>query len=144
MINYNIKTTSWKKDRTSLSEVRRKVFIEEQNVPEDLEWDEFDNDCIHILVTDDQTPIACGRIKPDGHIGRMAVLKKHRNRGIGAAILSALLKQANDANLKKLYLHAQISAIAFYEKQGFKICSEEFMDAGIPHKTMEKQLAPPA
>ena len=135
------KATSWSEDKSALGSIRKKVFIEEQKVPEELEWDEYDEQCIHILVTDDQNkPIATGRIKPDGHIGRMAVLKEYRNTGIGTAILKELIKSAQDKQLTKVYLHAQTTAISFYQKQGFKTCSEEFMDANIPHKTMEKQL----
>jgi len=140
-MHYNIKKTTWKEDKQSLSEIRIKVFIDEQNVPEELEWDEFDKDSIHILATDNNNkPIACGRIKTDGHIGRMAVLKEHRNSGIGTGILKALLKCAEDDGTSHVYLHAQTTAIPFYEKQGFKTCSEIFMDANIPHKTMKKQL----
>jgi len=140
-MNYSIKKTTWRKDQQSLSEIRKKVFIEEQNVPEELEWDEFDKDSIHILATDNHNnPIACGRIKADGHIGRMAVLKEHRNTGIGTRILKALLKYAADDGTSNVYLHAQTTAIPFYEKQGFKTCSDVFMDANIAHKTMEKQL----
>ena len=139
-MSYTVQTTSWKKDKTALSEIRRKVFIEEQNVPEELEWDEFDNDCIHVLVTDNNKPIACGRLKTDGHIGRMAVLKVYRKTGIGSAILKELLNLARNLKLTSVYLHAQTTAVAFYEKLGFETCSNEFMDAGIPHKTMFKQL----
>ncbi len=139
-MNYNLKTTNWKKDKRALSIIRTTVFIEEQNVPEALEWDEFDKDCIHVLVTDDNIEIACGRLKPDGHIGRMAVLKPYRHTGIGTDILKMLLIHAKTNNITTVFLHAQTSAIGFYEKQGFSICSDEFLDAGIPHKTMEKVL----
>ncbi len=140
-MNYNIKITSWEKNKTALSNIRRKVFIEEQKVPQELEWDEFDNECTHILVTDNQNrPVATGRIKPDGHIGRMAVLNPCRQTGIGSAILKELLIIAAKKNLAKVYLHAQTSAVPFYEKHGFIVCSEEFMDAGIPHKTMHMHL----
>jgi len=70
----------------------------------------------------------------------MAVLKEYRNHSIGSAILKALIKIADEKKLQEVYLHAQISAIEFYEKQNFKTCSDEFMDAGIPHKTMRKHL----
>jgi len=139
-MNYTIKKTSWKEDKQALSQIRKNVFIEEQNVPEALEWDEFDDKCIHILITQNTSPVACGRIKPDGHIGRMAVLKEHRRAGIGTAILNELLESAKQNKNTKVYLHAQTSAIAFYEKLGFNISSEEFMDANIPHRTMEKRL----
>ena len=134
---YTIKKVSWKKDRQALSQVRKKVFIEEQNVPEELEWDEFDEIAQHILALDNNNkPIGTGRIKPDGQIGRMAVLKDWRNKGIGKAILDELLTIAAQSNYPETYLHAQLTAIKFYEKSGFIINSDEFMDAGIPHKTM--------
>lgn len=140
-MKYHVKTTSWNENKNALSEIRRKVFIEEQNVPEELEWDEYDQDCTHVLVTDESNkPVACGRLKADGHIGRMAVLKEHRATGIGTSILNELLNHAKSMHIKKIYLHAQTSAIEFYEKQGFEVNSEEFLDAGIAHKTMGKSL----
>ena len=132
---------NWQEHRTQLGEIRRKVFIEEQQVPEEMEWDEYDAACHHILAIDlNNQPVATGRIKPDGHIGRMAVLAEWRNRGIGTAILDALMNYAVKQNIKEVILHAQVSAIPFYSKLGFEICSDEFMDAGIPHRTMKKSL----
>lgn len=135
-----LKLTRWDKDQTSLSEIRRKVFIEEQQVPEELEWDDDDKTCVHVLVSDNNTPIATGRIKMDGHIGRIAVLKEYRNKGIGSEVLEALINFSKTLKMKSVYLHAQTSAIPFYEKHSFKISSKEFMDAGIPHKTMQMDL----
>ena len=138
---YTVRIANWQTDKQALSDIRRKVFIEEQNVPEELEWDEFDETAHHILAVDNNNiPIGTGRIKPDGQIGRMAVLKDWRNKGVGNMILKALLNQAIESNYKKLYLHAQITAIPFYEQSGFIINSDEFMDAGIPHRTMSKDL----
>ena len=140
-MQYQLRSTTWEKDKAALSAIRRTVFIEEQNVPEALEWDEYDKDCLHILVTDkENTPIATGRMKADGHIGRMAVLKAYRKSGIGTAVLKELLAEANKRKQSKLYLHAQTVAIPFYEKLGFTISSELFMDAGIPHKSMQLYL----
>jgi len=136
-MTYTLKTTHWNEEKENLSEIRRKVFIDEQKVPEELEWDEYDAESIHILASDNNTAIATGRMKPDGHIGRMAVLKEYRNKGVGSQILKLLVNAAIEQNLEKVYLHAQTSAIPFYEKQGFITCSDEFMDAGIPHKSME-------
>lgn len=142
-MNFHLKQASWDTNKDALSYIRRKVFIEEQNVPEALEWDEYDNHCIHILVTDDNSkPVATGRMKDDGHIGRMAVLKEYRKLGIGRKILNELISLAIKKNLKKIYLHAQTTAIPFYQQQGFETCSEEFMDAGIPHKSMQRELTP--
>ena len=139
-MEYTLKLTRWDKDQDNLSKVRRAVFIEEQQVPEELEWDDDDKTCVHILVSDNNTPMATGRIKMDGHIGRMAVLKNYRNKGVGSSILQALIDFSKTLKMKSVYLHAQTTAIPFYEKHGFKISSEKFMDAGIPHKTMKIDL----
>ncbi len=112
------------------------VFIKEQNVPEALEWDGDDPNCIHILVLKKNQPIGCGRIKKNGHIGRMAVLKNYRNQGIGRLILTALLKQADLNGITNIYLNAQTCACGFYQKQGFKSIGSEFLDANIPHFKM--------
>jgi len=141
-MKYKIMQTSWNKNHKELSIIRQKVFIEEQQVPEELEWDEYDAECFHIIVTDKKNnAIATGRMKNNGHIGRMAVLKQYRNQGIGSAILNKLTDIAQCNAFSELYLHAQTSAIDFYQKHDFIICSEEFMDAGIPHKTMKKNLS---
>ena len=138
---YTIKAADWDKDKVALSSVRRSVFIEEQNVPEELEWDEFDETSHHIIALDNNDkPIGTGRIKADGQIGRMAVLKNWRNKGIGKLILDELLKLASQSNHNEIYLQAQLTAIKFYEKAGFTVNSDEFMDAGIPHKTMTRRI----
>jgi predicted GNAT family N-acyltransferase len=140
-MKHKIIQTTWNAHNKELSEIRRKVFINEQHVPEELEWDKDDETSIHFLALDqNNNPLACARIKPDGHIGRMAVLKEFRNKGIGSTILIAIVDMAKRNNIKKLYLHAQTSAITFYSKYEFTICSAEFMDAGIPHKTMERNI----
>ena len=140
-MHYTLHHTTWTRNKTELAHVRRLVFLEEQHVPEELEWDEHDKTCHHILVTDsNNNPIATGRIKPDGHIGRMAVLKSSRNQGVGSTVLNALLEYAIKNKMQNVHLHAQTTAIPFYEKHGFMVCSEEFMDAGIPHKSMYKDL----
>jgi len=140
-MKYNVIHTSWKKHHKELSEIRRIVFVEEQHVPEELELDEFDETSHHVLALDNNnTAIGCGRIKPDGQIGRMAVLKDWRNKGVGNAILETLLNRAKESGLNEIYLHAQVTAIEFYEKSGFIVNSNEFMDAGIPHKTMSLRV----
>ncbi len=127
----------WQEYKRELSAVRRVVFINEQQVPEELEWDEFDDSCHHVLVTDSANrPVGTGRIKPDGHIGRMAVLQDCRGQGIGSAILAVMLEYAEQQHIPRVFLHAQLTAIPFYEKHGFMVCSARFMDAGIPHKSM--------
>lgn len=138
---YVVLECCWANHKEALSSIRRHVFIEEQNVPEELEWDEFDESASHVLVSvDKQQTVATGRIKTDGHIGRMAVLAAYRKQGIGSEILLTLLNMAKNKNIKSVYLHAQVSAIGFYEKHGFICSSQEFLDAGIPHKSMLKKL----
>lgn len=133
--------TSWQDNKAALGAIRRTVFIEEQQVPEALEYDGLDEACQHVLVTDaEKRPVGCGRIKADGHIGRMAVLKDCRGQGIGSAILTALLDVARQQGGSMVYLHAQVDAISFYEKQGLTVNSEVFMDAGIPHRTMVRDF----
>jgi len=136
--------STWQESQAALAAVRRTVFIEEQQVPEALEYDGLDESCQHVLVTDaGQRPVGCGRMKADGHIGRMAVLQGYRGQGIGSAMLVALLGVARAQRCTEVYLHAQVSAIPFYEKHGFCVSSEVFMDAGIPHKTMCKSTGSP-
>lgn len=134
---FHIRAASWQVDSKLLGQVRRRVFVEEQKVPEVLEWDGFDDDCYHVLATDTAgRPIGTGRIKADGHIGRMAVIAQFRGQGAGSLILAALLDYAGQQHYRKVYLHAQTSAIPFYEKYGFVVSSDEFMDAGIAHRSM--------
>ncbi len=141
MKNYSIKICSWESGQQQLSDIRRQVFINEQKVPEELEWDEFDKTARHVItLTKNHQAIATGRIKADGHIGRMAVLKAYRQQGIGSEILLTLLGIAKQQHLKSVYLHAQVSAISFYEQHGFVCNSSQFMDAGIPHKSMVKKI----
>lgn len=136
-VEYTIIATSWQDHKEELSAVRRQVFIEEQHVPEDMEWDEYDITSQHVLALDKNgQPVGTGRLKSDGQIGRMAVIRQWRNNGIGTAMLQKILQLAEDANIKQLYLHAQTSAIEFYHRHGFIADSEEYMEAGIPHRTM--------
>ena len=135
--SFQLTHCSWQDNSEALSSVRRIVFIEEQHVPEALELDELDLVCHHVLVTDaDNQPIATGRIDSDGRIGRMAVLKEYRGQGIGSALLVALLDYAGQKQYAGVHLHAQLTAIPFYEKHGFMADGEKFMDAGIAHMNM--------
>lgn len=138
---YTIKQTNWDSARLELSRIRRKVFIEEQQVPEELEWDAFDYDSIHLIATDTlHQAIGCLRLLPDGHIGRMAVLAEWRGKGVGMALLQRAIAVARHQGYRKVILNAQCHAIGFYLRAGFTVCSDEFFDAGIPHKTMEMML----
>lgn len=140
-----IRIADWHTDKTKLATIRRLVFIEEQNVPEALEWDEDDATATHFLVTHDHDAIAhdliaTARLKPDGQIGRMAVLAQYRNQGIGSKLLRFVLQTASRQKHKSLYLHAQSTAIPFYEKQGFEAQGEIFYEADIPHRNMRLNI----
>jgi len=128
-------------DHPGIKTIRQKVFIEEQSVPEELEWDGEDDNAIHVIAADhDNNIIGTARILVNGHIGRMAVAKSWRHQGVGTALLNKLLKIAIHEKMQRVFLNAQTSAVDFYRRFGFERHGEEFMDAGIPHYFMEKNL----
>lgn len=125
--------------------IRQKVFVEEQNVPPELEWDDTDEIADHFLaVLPDNTPVGAARLfstlGETGHIGRMAILPEFRGRGIGEAMLQHLITESA-GQYQELKLSAQQHAVAFYQRAGFHVCSELYEDAGIPHLDM-RCLAP--
>ncbi len=134
---YRLRLARWPEDANQLQLVREKVFVIEQNVPHSLEWDGLDAESLHMLAeTPDKHPIGTGRLLPDGHIGRMAVLADWRGQGVGSALLSGLIEEGRSRGFAQLILNAQVRAIAFYERQGFKAEGETFDEAGIPHRRM--------
>jgi predicted GNAT family N-acyltransferase len=140
-----VKPVNWSASRDMLHAVRRSVFIEEQNVPEELEWDDADARAYHVLaMASDGTPIGTGRLKLDCSIGRMAVLGKWRGRGVGTAILDTLIALAEKEGCTIVRLHAQTHALTFYARRGFAAVGGEFEEAGIPHRVMELRLPLPA
>ncbi len=138
---YTIRDADWDDDRLALTHVRRVVFMQEQGVPEALEWDADDAVSRHFLAEDtDGHPIGTARLLPDGHIGRMAVLPFWRRRGVGTALLRHVLVAAHDAGFPAIELSAQTHALGFYERFDFVAFGDEFMDAGIPHRTMRLEF----
>jgi predicted GNAT family N-acyltransferase len=140
---FAVRPVNWNASREQLRAVRHAVFVEEQHVPEDLEWDEADERAYHVLAFDDEgVAIGTGRLRLDGQIGRMAVAKEWRGRGVGGAILAALLELARKEGCTVVRLHAQTHALDFYKKYGFTAVGDEFDEAGIPHRAMELRLEP--
>lgn len=134
-----VEQVKWQNEKSHLRHIRTTVFVEEQKVPEDMEWDEHDESCIHVLATLNSSAIATGRLLESGQIGRMAVLEPHRKQGVGSKILEKILFIAESMNMKFVFLNSQVDAISFYKKFGFLEEGEVFDDAGIPHKKMVKQ-----
>jgi len=122
--------------------IRYAVFVEEQKVPENLEIDDRDPLCYHLILKLDKKTIATARIdlEKKGKIGRLAILKNFRRQGYGTLIIKNLEKIASDNDLKSVWLNAQKNSLSFYQKLNYHIVSEEFMEANIPHLTMLKNI----
>jgi predicted GNAT family N-acyltransferase len=135
-----IELMSWEEARAQSSPIRFTVFCEEQGVPREVELDEHDAVSVHALVFDQGKPVATGRLLPDGHIGRMAVLKDWRNRGLGGLMLQRLIEKARERGDQRIVLSAQVHAVPFYRAHGFVPQGSEYMEAGIRHQEMVRRL----
>ena len=137
-----VRIASWhdERDRDRLTFVRREVFVIGQNVAEEIEIDGLDPAQTHFLAEagDDGEAIGTARLADSGKVGRVAVLESWRGKGVGHAIMKAVIAAANDQGIAALYLHAQTASVAFYEKLGFMIdpAAGEFLEADIPHRRM--------
>ncbi|CAM3450419.1 GNAT family N-acetyltransferase [Halomonas lysinitropha] len=139
-VTIEIREDDWSALGEAASEIRRRVFIEEQQVPQEEEWDGRDADCRHFLALHDGTPLGTARLLPDAHIGRVAVLAEARGLGIGVALMRAAIEAARRDGHARVELAAQTHALAFYEPLGFLAHGDEFLDAGIPHRNMHLVL----
>ncbi|MEO8159132.1 MAG: GNAT family N-acetyltransferase [Betaproteobacteria bacterium] len=136
----SVREADWHGDRDILKTIREEVFVYEQGVPTALEWDEFDVLAWHVVALAAGDAIGTGRLLPDGHIGRMAVLRAWRGRGAGSALLTSLMQIARSLGMKRVQLNAQVQALPFYLSHNFRIEGEEFLDAGIAHRRMGRNL----
>jgi predicted GNAT family N-acyltransferase len=137
IVEFGVDAGAWQELGEEARQVRDAVFVAEQKVPRDIEWDEHDAVSRHVIARDsDGGAIGTGRLLVDGHIGRMAVLADWRGKGIGRALLERLLEEARQQGHTHLALHAQTQASGFYRRFGFVEEGPEFMEAGIPHRTM--------
>lgn len=137
---FKVKTATWPDDNATLKSIRFEVFVDEQKVPAESEVDEHDPRSIHAIAWADGVAAGCGRLLPDGHIGRMAVRKPFRGQGVGAALLVHLIERARQRGDDQVVLSAQTHAIGFYEKFGFVVENDEYLDCDIPHRDMRKIL----
>ena len=137
----SIVRTDWPSHETELKQVRQRVFIEEQHVPESLEWDQFDVDSVHFLARNEKGhAIGCIRLLPSGQISRLCVLEQYRSHGVGRRLLDHAEQEARDQGMREVFLHAQTQACAFYEHAGFSVNGGIFLEADIPHRQMTKEL----
>jgi predicted GNAT family N-acyltransferase len=141
-------------DMDDVRAVRFEVFVEEQNVPVELEYDELDATSVHLLArSDDGTPVGTGRLIHGVHalaetgregvvlLGRLAVTRRRRGTGLGAALVRAIEDEGRRCGGVEMELHAQVAALGFYEKLGYVAFGDVYQDAGIPHQSMTKRLA---
>lgn len=139
--DYRIELGGWNALEHDAALVRHEVFIQEQGVSLEEEMDQRDASCVHVVAYDThRTPVGTGRLLPDGHIGRMAVRKPHRGRGVGAMLLARLVDEARRRGHLQVELAAQVHAQAFYAGQGFIAEGPVFVDAGIDHVNMRRVL----
>lgn len=137
-----VRVLDWSEAAARAMPLRERVFVMEQGVPAELERDAKDPVCRHALaLTADGDVIGTGRLLPDGHIGRMAVVAHWRDVGVGGQMLEALVVEAIRLGFAEVILNAQISAIDFYRRHGFKAEGDVFIEAGIEHQTMRRRLA---
>ncbi|MBD1554064.1 GNAT family N-acetyltransferase [Pseudomonas typographi] len=136
MNEISVRVADWHRDYNDIHRIRQAVFVTEQAVPPEQEWDGEDDTAVHFLACEGEFAVGTARLTPDGHIGRVAVLKDWRGLNIGHALLQAALAQADRQGLHEQKLTAQVHASAFYERQGFEVVSEEFLEAGIAHVDM--------
>lgn len=140
--SYAIEELDWRA-AAEVAGIRTQVFIIEQAVTQELEWDGLDENALHLLATDlDKLPVGCARILSNGVISRMAVLENHRGKGIGRALLRRAIECCHQHGWHEITLSAQTHALEFYQREGFTICSEEYLDADIPHRDMKLNLNP--
>ena len=142
LARYQIEIGDWQQLQAAARAVRYAVFVEEQNIPVELEWDDLDEVAVHVVIFDAQlTPVATGRLLPDAHIGRLAVMPEYRQFGLGAKVLSLLVDKGRELAFPELVLHAQTSAQGFYQRYGFESFGQCFIEAGIEHQSMKLVLS---
>ena len=141
--NLKVEIAKWIDDHTQLKNIREQVFIQEQKVTPELEWDGMDEKAIHFLAFKNEKAIGCARalvIEYCMQLGRIAVLKEYRGEGIGSALIEKAMTTAKLNQLSAIYISAQCQAIDFYKKFGFEITSDIYLDAEIPHRDMKLEL----
>jgi len=135
-----IELLPWDKARAHAAPIRFTVFVEEQGVPPEIELDDQDIKSIHAVAFEGTHAVGTARLLPDGHIGRMAVLKQWRRRGIGTLMLQSLVQRAKERGAAEVVLSSQVHAVPFYRAHGFVEQGDEYLEAGIRHQAMKRRL----
>lgn len=135
-----VELMDWERARPLAAPVRFAVFVDEQRVPAEIELDEMDARSLHALAFNGKEVVGTARLLPDGHVGRMAVLKAWRRQGVGGLLLTSLMQKARERGHREILLAAQVHAVPFYERHGFRCEGPEFDEAGIPHRNMRRAL----
>jgi len=144
MFEVHVIPVSWDSHAEQLTGIRQAVFVEEQKIPAEVEFDAEDSVATHLLAIDSAgTALGCARLLDHGLIGRVAVVQEARGRGLGKALMEATIEQAQAKRLTRIFLHAQEDAQRFYKKLDFVLTGEQFMEAGIKHVSMERALPIP-
>ena len=137
----NVEQTNWQTSQNALRQIRHKVFVEEQQVPQELDVDGLDPSATHWLAFNAKgQPVGTARLTADGHLGRLAVLKPYRNLGVGSAIMRQIIRFAAQQGIGTLALDAQVHAVPFYQGLGFAVSGKEYREAGIPHVAMNLDI----
>ena len=137
---FRIDLLDWEGARRLAAPIRLAVFVEEQGVPAEIEMDDMDAQSVHALAFDADKAVGTARLLPDGHLGRMAVLRAWRSRGIGSLLLHSLIRKARERGDRVVLLSAQVHAVPFYRAHGFQADGPRYEEAGIPHQGMRRAL----
>jgi predicted GNAT family N-acyltransferase len=141
-VAWQVELLDWSQAATRALPLRIAVFVDEQGVPADIEHDDWDARSVQAIARDAVgSVVGTGRLLPDGHIGRMAVARGARGRGVGSALLRALLNDAARRGHRHVLLHAQRDAARFYTSHGFRVSGAEFLEAGIVHLPMSRPVS---
>lgn len=136
MLDFQIQSGNWNELQHDAQLIRRSVFIQEQNISENDEWDDQDAISLHFVVYDQNQAIATARLLQNNSIGRVAVLKQYRGKSIGQLLMQHIIQVASEQKREYLKLSAQSYVVGFYENLGFEVKGEEYLDCGIPHIDM--------
>jgi predicted GNAT family N-acyltransferase len=139
MSRIHVRVADWQKDNADIRRIRDTVFVAEQSVPAELEWDADDSRAVHFLACDGDYAIATARLLTDGEIGRVAVVKDWRGFKVGERLMQAVIHHAEQRGQTSQRLSAQVQATAFYQRLGFEVVGDEFLEVGIAHVDMVRR-----